>query len=331
MTPTPFDIDLPKNAANHQALTPLSFLKRAAAVFPERAAIVHGATRQTYGEFAARCARLGSALKAHGIRRGDTVATLLPNTPAQLECHYGVPMTGAVVNAINYRLSAQEIAFILDHGEAKVLIADHEFGALANAALKLCKAKPLVLGIDDPEHDGPGEAVGAQTYESFIAAGDPAYAGETISDEWDAIALNYTSGTTGNPKGVVFHHRGAYLLALGNAVTASMGQHPVYLWTLPMFHCNGWCFTWTISAVAGTHVCLRKTESARIYAAIRDAGVTHMCGAPVVMNMIVNAPDEVKAAPGRVIEFYTAAAPGRPPSTPGTKTGTGWKPASGRG
>ncbi len=309
MTLTPFDIDLPKTAANHQALTPLSFLKRAASVFPERPAVIHGRTRFTYGEFAARCARLGSALKSIGIKRGDTVATLLPNTPAQLECHYGVPMTGAVVNAINYRLSAQEIAFILDHGEAKVLIADHEFGALANAALKLCKARPLVLGIDDPEHDGPGEATGTETYEAFIAKGDPTYAGEIIPDEWDAIALNYTSGTTGNPKGVVFHHRGAYLLALGNAVTASMGQHPVYLWTLPMFHCNGWCFTWTVSAVAGTHVCLRKTESARIFAAIKESGVTHMCGAPVVMNMIVNAPDEMKATGGRTIEFYTAAAP----------------------
>ncbi len=309
MTLTPYDIDLPRTAANHQALTPLGFLRRAATVFPQRPAVVHGALRFTYAEFAARCARLGSALKAIGIGRGDTVATLLPNTPAQLECHYGVPMTGAVVNAINYRLSAQEIAFILDHGEAKVLIADHEFGALANAALKLCKTRPLVLGIDDPEHDGAGEAVGTQTYEAFIAAGDPSYAGEVIGDEWDAIALNYTSGTTGNPKGVVFHHRGAYLLSLGNAITAAMGQHPVYLWTLPMFHCNGWCFTWTISAVAGTHVCLRKTEASRIYAAIRDHGVTHMCGAPVVMNMIVNAPDDMKADTGRTIEFYTAAAP----------------------
>ena len=306
---TPYDIDLPKNAANFQALTPLSFLKRAAAVFPKRPAVIHGAARFTYAEFAARCARLGSALKGLGIKRGDTVATLLPNTPPQLEAHYGIPMTGAVVNAINYRLSAQEIAFILDHGEAKVFIADSEFGALANAALKLCKVKPLVLGIDDPEHDGAREAVGSETYEAFIAKGDPAYEGETIGDEWDAIALNYTSGTTGNPKGVVFHHRGAYLLAIGNVVTAAMGQHPVYLWTLPMFHCNGWCFTWTISSVAGTHVCLRKTESARIFAAIEKHGVTHMCGAPVVMNMIVNAPDEMKKDFGRIIEFYTAAAP----------------------
>ena len=309
MTLTPYDIDLPRTAANHQALTPLSFLRRAASVFPDRPAVIHGATRRTYAQFAGRCAALGSALRAIGIGRGDTVATLLPNTPPQLECHYGVPMTGAVVNAINYRLSAQEIAFILDHGEAKVLIADHEFGALANAALKLCKTRPLVLGVDDPEHDGAGEPVGTQPYEDFISGGDAAYGGETIGDEWDAIALNYTSGTTGNPKGVVFHHRGAYLLSLGNAITAAMGQHPVYLWTLPMFHCNGWCFTWTLSAVAGTHVCLRKTEAARIYAAIANHGVTHMCGAPVVMNMIVNAPDEMKTTGGRTIEFYTAAAP----------------------
>jgi fatty-acyl-CoA synthase len=306
--PNPFDLDLPKVAANFQALTPLSFLARAAATFPNRPAVVHGALRFTYGEFHARCRRLGSALAAHGIATGSTVATLLPNIPAQLEAHYGVPMTGGVVNAINYRLSAQEIAFILDHGEAKVLIADREFGALAKAALALCKAKPLVVGVDDPEHAG-GESVGEIDYEAFITTGDPAYEGIRIADEWDAIALNYTSGTTGNPKGVVFHHRGAYLLAMGNAVTAAMGQHPVYLWTLPMFHCNGWCFTWTISAVAGTHVCLRKTEAPRIYDAIARHGVTHMCGAPVVMNMLINAPDEMKQTGGRVIEFYTAAAP----------------------
>ncbi|BCW88424.1 Long-chain-fatty-acid--CoA ligase [Alphaproteobacteria bacterium SO-S41] len=306
--PNPFDRDLPKTTANFQALTPLSFLARAAATFPNRPAVVHGGTTFTYGEFHARCRRLGSVLAAHGIATGSTVATLLPNIPAQLEAHYGVPMTGGVVNAINYRLSAQEIAFILDHGEAKVLIADREFGALAKSALALCKAKPLVIGVDDPEHTG-GESVGEIDYEVFIAKGDPSYEGIRIADEWDAIALNYTSGTTGNPKGVVFHHRGAYLLSMGNAITAAMGQHPVYLWTLPMFHCNGWCFTWTISAVAGTHVCLRKTEAPRIYDAIQRHGVTHMCGAPVVMNMLINAPDEIKSTGGRTIEFYTAAAP----------------------
>ncbi len=304
----PYDLDLPKCGANFQALTPLSFLKRAASTFPHRLAVVHGARRFTYAAFQARCQRLGSALKARGIGLGDTVATLIPNVPAQLEAHYGVPMTGGVLNTINYRLSAQEIAFILDHGEAKILIADHEFGALAKAAVALSKSKPFIIGVYDAEHTG-GEPVGEIDYEDFIATGDPAYAGETIADEWNAIALNYTSGTTGNPKGVVYHHRGAYLLAMGNAITAAMTAHPVYLWTSPMFHCNGWCFTWTISAVAGTHVCLRKTEATRIYAAIKAHGVTHMCGAPVVMNMLINAPDDIRSTGGRTIEFYTAAAP----------------------
>ena len=303
-----YDMDLPKTAANHQALTPLSFLARTAATFPEQIAVVHGDQSFTYAQFQARCRKLASVLKAQGIGVGDTVAILAPNIPPMLEAHYGVPMTGAVVNAINYRLSAQEIAFILDHGEAKVFIADSEFGGLAKGALALCKAKPLVISIDDPEF-GSGELASALDYEAFIAPGDAAYAGETISDEWNAIALNYTSGTTGNPKGVVFHHRGAYLLSIGNAVTAAMGQHPVYLWTLPMFHCNGWCFTWTLSAVAGTHVCLRRVEAPRIYEAIERHGVTHMCGAPVVMNMIVNAADGAGAREGKPIEFYTAAAP----------------------
>lgn len=304
----PYDMDLPKTAANYQALTPLTFLERTAETFPDHPAVIHGGLTRSYGELQRRCRQLGSVLKARGIGVGDTVSILAPNIPAMLEAHYGVPMTGAVLNAINYRLSAQEIAFILDHGEAKVLIVDSEFGALAKAALGICKAKPYVVHVDDPEHQG-GELVGEIDFEDFIAPGDAAYAGEPVADEWNAIALNYTSGTTGNPKGVVFHHRGAYLLSMGQALTASMTQHPVYLWTLPMFHCNGWCFTWTLSAVAGTHVCLRKTEAGRIYDAIARHGVTHMCGAPVVMNMIINATDAQKKSFDRVIDFYTAAAP----------------------
>jgi fatty-acyl-CoA synthase len=305
---SPYDTDLPKNPANFAALTPLAFLERAADTFPARPAVIHGDKTFTYAAFRARCRRLGSALKARGIGYGDTVATLIPNVPAQLESHYGVPMTGGVLNTINYRLSAQEVAFILDHGDAKILIADHEFGALAKAAVALSRSKPFVIGVFDPEHEG-GEALGEIDYEDFIAEGDPDYRGEAITDEWNAISLNYTSGTTGNPKGVVFHHRGAYLLAMGNAITASMSAHPVFLWTQPMFHCNGWCFTWTLSAVAGTHVCLRKTEASRMYGAIARHGVTHMCGAPVVMNMMVNATDEQRRAFPGTIEFYTAAAP----------------------
>jgi len=308
MTISPYDTDLPKNPANFVPLSPLSFLDRAADTFPDRLAVVHGDRAFTYARFRARCRQLGSALKARGIGYGDTVATLIPNVPAQLESHYGVPMTGGVLNTINYRLSAQEVAFILDHGDAKILIADHEFGALAKAAVALSKSKPFVIGVADPDFT-EGEEVGEIDYEDFIAAGDPTYAGEPIADEWSAISLNYTSGTTGNPKGVVFHHRGAYLLAMGNAITASMAMHPVFLWTQPMFHCNGWCFTWTLSAVAGTHVCLRKTEAGRMYAAIERYGVTHMCGAPVVMNMMINAADDQKKPFEGKIEFYTAAAP----------------------
>ncbi|MGK2872194.1 MAG: acyl-CoA synthetase [Alphaproteobacteria bacterium] len=308
-----YDLDLDKNPANHQPLTPLSFLRRTAEVYPNRPAIVHGDRSFSYAEFYARCRRLASALAARGMGRGDTVAILSPNIPPMLEAHYGVPMAGAVLNTLNYRLDAAAIAFILDHGEAKVLIVDREFSSLAKDALALCKAKPLVINIDDPEYTGEGAAIGEVEYESFIAAGDADFDWVIPGDEWDAISLNYTSGTTGNPKGVVFHHRGAYLLSMGNVVTASMQKHPVYLWTLPMFHCNGWCFTWSLSVAAGTHICLRRTEAALIYAAIAKYQVTHMCGAPVVMGMLINAKPEERIAFSHTIEFFTAAAP--PPAS----------------
>ncbi len=309
MNATKYDVDLDKNPANYQPLTPLGYLVRAASVFPERPAVIHGKTRLTYGAFYARCRRLASALRANGIGKGDTVSVVAPNIPAMLEMHYGVPMTGAVLNAINYRLDAAAIAFIFDHGETRAVFVDREFSPLVQDALKQCKAKPLVIDIDDPEYSGPGERIGLMDYEAFIGAGDPDHEWVWPDDEWDAIALNYTSGTTGNPKGVVFHHRGAYLLAMGNVVTAGMPQHPVYLWTLPMFHCNGWCFTWSLSILAGTHVCLRRVEAARIFEACAEHNVTHLCGAPIVMGMLINAKPEERRELTHRIAFFTAAAP----------------------
>jgi fatty-acyl-CoA synthase len=309
MTGTAYDTDLDRNPANFQPLTPLTLLERAAQVFPDHPAIVHGPLRRTYRQFYARSRQLASALAGRGIKRGDTVSAVLANTPAMLECHYGVPMTGAVLNTINTRLDAAVIAFQFDHGEAKVVIVDREFSKLVKEALSLCKAKPLVIDYDDPEFSGAGERVGEIEYEDFIKAGDPEFAWAMPGDEWDAIALNYTSGTTGDPKGVVYHHRGAYLLALGNVLTGSMPKHCVYLWTLPMFHCNGWCFPWTISVVAGTHVCLRQVRARAMYDAIAEHKVTHLCGAPIVMATLLNAPAaEKKPLPHRV-EFFTAAAP----------------------
>jgi fatty-acyl-CoA synthase len=309
MAKTPYDTDLDRNPANFQPLTPLGFLERAAAVFPAHTAIIHGKLRRNYAEFYARARRLASALTKRGIKRGDTVSVLLANTPACLECHYGVPMTQGVLNTLNTRLDAAIIAFALDHAEAKVVITDREFSKVMNEALALCKAKPLVIDYDDPEFTGAGERLGELEYEEFLSEGDPDYVWAMPHDEWDAIALNYTSGTTGDPKGVVYHHRGAHLLAMGNVITCAMHQHSVYLWTLPMFHCNGWCFPWTVSIVAGTHVCLRAVRAGAMYDAIATHKVTHLCGAPIVMAVLLNATQAEKKPLSHLIEFVTAAAP----------------------
>jgi fatty-acyl-CoA synthase len=304
-----YDRDLDKNRANYRPLTPVSFLERTADVFPDRIAIIHGPLRRTYREFHARSKKLASALAKRGIGRGDTVAVLLANTPAMLECHYGVPMTGAVLNTLNTRLDAAILAFSLDHGEAKIVIVDREFSKVMKEALGQCTVKPLVIDYDDPEFTGAGERIGSLEYEDFIKDESADYVRMAPDDEWDAISLNYTSGTTGNPKGVVYHHRGAYLLAQGNVLTCNMAKHPVYLWTLPMFHCNGWCFPWSISVAAGTHVCLRQVRAKLMYDAIAEHKVTHLCGAPIVMSTLLNAPADEKKPLPHVVEFFTAAAP----------------------
>jgi len=309
MTASAYDRDLDRNPANYQPLTPLTFLARAAAVFPERIAIVHGGLRRTYRDFYSRSRRLASALEKAGVGRGDTVSVMLANTPAMLECHYGVPMTGAVLNTLNTRLDAPILAFTLDHAEAKALIVDREFSGLIREALSQCKAKPLIIDYDDPEYAGPGERLGSIDYEDFILAGDPDFDWKPPRDEWDAISLNYTSGTTGDPKGVVYHHRGAYLLALGNILTGDMCRHPVYLWTLPMFHCNGWCFPWSLSVSAGTHVCLRQVRAGHMYELMAEHGVTHLCGAPIVMSTLLGASEAEKKPLTETVRFFTAAAP----------------------
>ena len=306
-----YEQGLGKNAANFTSLTPLSFIERTARVFPDRTAVVHGEIQRSWTETYQRCIKLASALNRRGINKGDTVAMMLPNVPASLEAHFGVPMCGAVLNALNIRLDAKTIAFILDHGEAEVLLTDKEFAPVINEALSLCEAKPLVIDVDDalaPE----GELLGEIEYEAFLAEGNASYDWQYPENEWDAISLNYTSGTTGNPKGVVYHHRGAALNSLGNITAWAMPQRPKYLWTLPMFHCNGWCFPWTVTALAGTHICLRRTEPGPIYQSIIDHQVTHMCGAPIVMGMLVNASSQEQKTLPHSVKILTAGA--APPS-----------------
>jgi fatty-acyl-CoA synthase len=304
----PFDDQLGKNPANFVPLSPVSFLARAAEVYPDKPALIHGALCQTWAQTYARCRRLASALTGSGIGVGDTVAILAPNTPAMYEAHFGVPMSGAVLNAINIRLDAATIGFILNHGEAKVLLVDRELAAVAAEALRRCERAPRVIDIDDPMYEGGGRRFGEQDYEAFLATGDPAHRWALPDDEWQAIALNYTSGTTGNPKGVVIHHRGAYLNAFGNAVASVMGPDSVYLWTLPMFHCNGWSFTWTMALLGGTNVCLRRVETRAIFEAIAQHGVTHLCGAPIVLNMMINAPAAERALVAHPLEAMTGGA-----------------------
>ncbi|MEX0814727.1 MAG: acyl-CoA synthetase [Dongiaceae bacterium] len=309
-----YDRFLERNAANYAALTPLGFLERAAAVYPAKTAVIHGERAYSYREFDARCRRLASALAARGVGRGDTVAVLAGNIPATLEAHYGVPMLGAVLNTLNIRLDPATVAFCLAHGEAKVLIVDREYAETAAQALAGLDAPPYVVEIDDPVADyAHGDLrVGVIEYEDFLAGGDPAFAWTPPADEWQAIALSYTSGTTGNPKGVVYHHRGAYLNALGDILVCGLDARSVYLWTLPMFHCNGWSFTWAVTAAAATHVCLRRFDPALVYATIKRHGVTNLCGAPIVLNMLAQAPDSAKVKFDRIVEVATGGA--APPS-----------------
>ncbi len=305
----PYDVGLDRTTANFAALTPLVFLDWAADVYPDRPAVVHGARRYTWAQYRDRSRRLASALAAHGIGTGDTVAAVLANTPEMLEAHFGVPMTGAVLAAVNTRLDAATISFVLDHGEAKALLVDREFADVVAKALSTASVRPLVIDVDDAEYTGPGTPIGTLGYEALLARGDPRYVRSQPVDEWQAISLNYTSGTTGNPKGVVYHHRGAHLNAVGNILTWSMPRHSVYLWTLPMFHCNGWCFPWTLAANAGTSVCLRRVDAAQIYRLFRTEKVTHYCGAPIVHQMLIDAPAQLRAGIDHQISAMVAAAP----------------------
>ncbi|MDZ4187614.1 MAG: acyl-CoA synthetase [Hydrogenophaga sp.] len=308
--PSIYDQDLPRNEANFTPISPLSFIERTAEVYPERLAIVHGALRQTWGQTYRRSRQLASALQRAGIGKNDTVAVMLPNTPPMVEAHFGVPMAGAVLNALNTRLDPEAIAFMLDHGEAKAVIVDPEFAGTLARALKLRQASTplLLIDVEDALFTGTAQPLGSTTYEAFLAGGDPAFAWQLPADEWDAIALNYTSGTTGNPKGVVYHHRGAATNAISNILEWDMPKHAVYLWTLPMFHCNGWCFPWTLAARAGVNVCLRRVDAQAIFDAMREHGVTHYCGAPIVHGLLVNAPAAMKAGVPSCIKAMVAGA-----------------------
>ena len=307
---SPYDTGLDKNPANYVPLTPLTFIERSAYIYPDRAAVIHGQRRLTWREVFERSRRLASALKQLGVGKNDTVAVVLNNTPEMFECHFGVPGCGAVLNTVNTRLDAEGVAFILNHGEARVLITDREYSRMVKAAIELAGRKDMiVVDVDDPEYTGPGERVGALEYEALLAGGNPEFVLEQPSDEWDAISLNYTSGTTGNPKGVVYHHRGAYLNSMSNIVSWGMPPHAVYLWTLPMFHCNGWCFAWTLAANAGVNVCLRRVDPRLIFDAIREHKVTHYCGAPIVHSMLANAPEAWREGINHKVSGLIAAAP----------------------
>jgi len=308
----PYALGLDKNAANHVPLSPLSYLQRSACVYPDRVAIAYGGLRQTWAQTYERCRRFASALTRHGVSVGDTVAVMLPNVPAMFEAHFAIPMTGAVLNTLNTRLDGEAIAFMLQHGEAKVLLTDRELAPIVEKALALMgERRPLVIEVED-ETAPQGKRLGTLDYEALVESGDPEFAWALPGDEWDAIALNYTSGTTGNPKGVVTHHRGAYLNAASNVISWGLPQHAVYIWTLPMFHCNGWCFPWTLALNAGTSVCLRRVDPAQIFPLVREHRVTHLCGAPIVYAMLINAPAELRQGIGHTLKGLIAGAPPPP-------------------